>query len=289
MIITEAALSRVDQHWAVKAIGDDRLARALEVGAARAMRSSAGHQTTIIFDDAAAADNDLIERAAMAYEIAAIEGLNAVLHPSSDEVCVQLRQVQAGAFRAYSLRRTMPIPQEAEDMVFHVLRLMALAYCSGQLTDLRRWLRDHERDIKTPSIADVSWDRRIIYQLYDCWMRLLRKQGWDDLDAICEIIADLRKDQKQYENTAFTSQDYSVKQATAFRLIALYHWAKATELLAVYMLLHGQPLAIEAELDKHFVAGLKAAMAVQDAALEGILRWLHAMSRKMVAVYPAER
>jgi len=30
-------------------------------------------------------------------------------------------------------------------------------------------------------------------------------------------------------------------------------------------------------------------MAVQDAALEGILRWLHAMSRKMVAVYPAER
>jgi len=71
-------------------------------------------------------------------------------------------------------------------------------------------------------------------------------------------------------------------QAAALRLIALYHWAKATELLAVYML-QGQPVGIEAELDKHFEAGRQAASAGQDAALEVILRWLHVTSRRMVA------
>jgi hypothetical protein len=75
--------------------------------------------------------------------------------------------------------------------------------------------------------------------------------------------------------------DNDAAQAAALRLIALYHWAKATELLAVYML-QGQPVGIEAELDKHYEAGRRAASASQDAALEVILRWLHATARRKI-------
>ncbi len=282
MVLTEDALNSVDQHWAVKAVGDEQLARSLEVAKIRMMRFAVGHQMMIVFDETAK-DSELVERAAMAYEIAAIEGLDALLHPTGDEVRVQLRlQAQAGAFRAYTLRRIMPIPSGAENRIFHILHLAALAYCGDQWTDLRRWLKDHEQDTKPPSVVDASWDRRILYRLYDCWVRLLRKQGWDDLDAIHEIIAGLRKDQEQYESAALASQDNSIAQTTALRLISLYHWAKATELLAVYTL-QGQPPAVDAELDKHFEAGLKAAAATQDAALEVILRWLHVTSRRMVA------
>lgn len=281
MVITEDALTRVDQHWAVKAVGANRLARALEVAKVRVMRSAVGHQMTIAFDETAA-DNELVERTALAYEIAAIEGLDALLHPSGDEALVQLRlQAQAGTFRAYALRRTLPIPPGPEDRIFHVLHLAALGYCGDQWTDLRRWLKDHERDVKPPSVADASWDHRIIRRLFDCWVRLLRKQGWDDLDAVREIIAGLRRDQEQYENGVLAKPDNAAAQASALHLIALYHWAKATEILAVYML-QGQPVGIEAELDKHFEAGRRGASAAQDAALEVILRWLHATSRRMV-------
>lgn len=281
MVITEDALNRVDQHWAVKAVDYDQLARALEVAKVRVMRSAVGHQMTIVFDETAS-DNELVERAAMAYEIAAIEGLNALLHPSGDEPHIQLRmQAQAGAFRAYTLRRTLPIPTGPEDRIFHVLHLAALAYCGDQWADLRRWLKDHEQEVKPPSVADVDWDRRVLRRLYDCWVRLLRKQGWDDLDGVREIIAGLRKDQEQYESGTL-KQDNTAAQATALRLIALYHWAKATELLAVYIL-QGQPVGIETELDKHYEAGQLAAYTAQDAALEVILRWLHATSRRMVA------
>ena len=282
MVLTEEALSRLDQHWAVSAVGDERRSRALKVATVRTMRSAVGHQMTIAFDEAST-DGELVVRTAMAYEIAAIEGMDALLHPSSDEARVQLRlQAQAGTFRAYALRRTLPIPQESEDRIFHILHLAALAYCGDQWADLRRWLKDHERDVKPPSVADASWDHRILRRLFECWVRLLRKQGWDDLDGVREIIAGLRKDQEQYETGSLAKPDNAAAQAVALRLIALYHWAKATELLAVYML-QGQPVGIEAELDKHFEAGRQSASAAQDAALEVILRWLHATSRRMVA------
>ena len=282
MVITQAALEQVDQHWAVGAVGGDKVNRAKEVAKVRVMRSAVGHLMPIAFDEVAG-DSELIERVAMAYEVAAIEGLDAVLHPSNDEGRVQLRlQTQAGTYRAYALRRTLPIPPGPEERIFHVLHLSALGYCGDQWSDLRRWLKDHERAIRPPSVADASWDHRLLRRLYDCWLRLLRKQGWDDLDGVREIVAGLRDDQKQYENGKLAEADNAVAQAAALRLIALYHWAKATELLAVYML-QGQPVGIEAELDKHFEAGRRAASAGQDTALEVILRWLHATSRRMVA------
>jgi hypothetical protein len=157
MVITEEALNRVDQHWAVKAVGDDMLARALEVAKVRTMRSAVGNQMAIVFDETGT-DSELVERVATAYEIAAIEGLDGLLYPSGHEERIQLRlQAQAGTYRAYALRRTLPIPPGPEDRVFHVLHLAALAYCGDQWTDLRRWLKDHEREVKTPSVADAAW------------------------------------------------------------------------------------------------------------------------------------
>jgi len=248
--IPEDALNRVDQHWAVKAV----------VGT----------------------DSKLVERIAMAYELAVIEGLDELLHPSSDEERSQLRlQAQAGAYRAYTLMRTLPIPSDQKDLIFHVLRLAALAYCGEQQTDLRRWLKDHEVTLPSVSVSDATWDNHVFRLLFDCWVRLLRKQGRDDINRVKEIIVGLRKDQEQYEKGFLAKLDNAIAQVAALRLIALYHWLKATELLAVYML-QEQSAGIEAELDKHFEAGQRAASAAQDATLEVILRWLHVTSYLMV-------
>lgn len=282
MVITEEALNRIGQHWAVKAVGDDNLNRAQEVARVRLVRFAVGHQMKIDLEEKDT-DNEVIKRVATAYELTVIEGLNSVLHPSGDSQGDQLRQqALAGAFSAYNLYRVLPVPTEAEEKIFHILHLAALAYCGDQWTDLRRWLKDREQEIKSPSVAEADWERRLLYRLFDCWVRLFRKQGWDDLDGIREIIAGLRKDQEQYESIVLAKTNGSEAQATALRLIALYHWAKATELLAVYTL-QGQPPGIEPELDKHFESGQKAALAVQDAALEVILRLLHVASRRMVS------
>ncbi len=106
--------------------------------------------------------------------------------------------------------------------------------------------------------------------------------GWDDLDRIREIIAGLREDQREFEKTSLESGSNSRDRAMALRLIAFYNWAKATELLAKYVL-QGEPRGINAQLDKHFEAATEAATAGGDAQLEVLMRWLHAAARQMVA------
>ena len=113
------------------------------------------------------------------------------------------------------------------------------------------------------------------------WIRILRKNSWEDLNEISTLILTLRKEQEIYEKQ-YISDNNDHPHATAMRLVALYHWAKATECLAKFML-QGEPGAISAELDQHFEAAYKAAEASKDQQFEMLLHWLHVTSRQMVA------
>lgn len=280
MTLSQEHLTQVDQHWAVQAVGEDTRIQAMEQAELRLVGTALGNllqQADDIFDQ------ELLERVATAYELAAIEGLNALLHPATNAENLNLREIaQAGAHRAFGLYRVIPAPSEDEARLFHVLHLAGLAYCGDRWTDLRRWFDEQTLATKIPSVADVSWDKRLLYRLFDCWIRLLRKNRWDDLEQIAEIILGLRNDQAQYEKELLEGAQGAEAQSLALRLVALYHWAKATERLATYML-QGEPPAIDSELDQHFEAALKAAQASKDPQLEMVLRWLHVTSRKMVA------
>lgn len=282
MSISQQAIDRLDSHWAVISIPASWRERAHEVALKRLVHGVIGRQ--LMIDGAERSDDaDNLQKVAMAYELAAIEGIEALLHPSADaEKELLAEQAQAGAFRAYELLRVMPCPSGEHARIFHVLHHGALAYCSDRWTDLRRWMKENPEAIVPPSVASVTWDHRVLFRLFDCWIRLFRKNQWDDLDGVREIVAGLREDQKQHESAVLDSMDRDDVHAVACRLIALYHWAKATESLAVYML-QGEPPSVDTELDQHFEAARKAAQAAGDASLDVILRWLHVASRRMVA------
>lgn len=277
-MIDARALDKVNNHWAVTAIGNNEREKALKIVDAWLVKKSV--QQISIDLTLSNRDLDLLRRLAMAYEIAAIEGLNALLQPTSDDDELR-QQCIAGAWRAFELKRLFDIPENTEERIFHILHLSALAYCGDRWADLRRWYKENQEAIQMPSVEGVKWDERLLYKIFDCWVRLFRKQRWEDLSRIQEIIADLRKEQKEYESGVLNNGSNLVDRAMALRLIALYHWAKGTELLALYML-NGEPVDINTQLDKHFESGAEAAMMAHDAQLEVLLRWLHAASRQMV-------
>lgn len=280
MNINHDSLQRVDAHWAVLAVGEAERDRGLTVAGVRLVKKAVGLQIQIDFPENGR-DDDLLNRLAMAYEIAAIEGLAAFLNPASD--AKELReQCAAGAWRAFEIRQLFDLPATEDERVFHVLHLSALAYCGDRWSDLRRWYNENQSSIDVPSVADAPWQYRLLYRLFECWVRLFRKQRWDDLDRIREIIAGLREDQKVYESGALANGSNAQDRAMAYRLIGLYHWAKATELLAKYML-QGEPAGVAALLDKHFESAVDAAAAGADAQQEVLMRWLHAAARQMVA------
>lgn len=282
MLVTEEALERVDNHWAVLAVGKRQRNRGLKVAQARLVRTATGRQMELVFREKAT-DEELLSRLALAYEVVAAEGLNDLLFPeSSPESEMRRQQAHAGAWRAFELKRHLRIPAGTEERIFHVLHLAALAYCGDRWSDLRRWLKEHGEAAQTPSVADVPWDRRVLYRLFDCWIRLFRKQSWDDLDRIHEIVAGLRNDQEQYEQEVLSNGNRHQDRIMAMRLVSMYHWAKATELLATYMI-QGRPGGIREELDRHYEAAIDAAPGSHDPVLEVLLKWLHVTSVRMVA------
>lgn len=279
MSLSAEAFTALSNHWAISAVGAESLERADRLVNERLAYHAVGKQIAFSFavDEE---DDPLLERAALAYEMAAIEGLDELSRPSGENRSLRDQAVSA-SYKAFDIRRLMSVPTDTHDRLIFVLQLSALAYCGDRWSDLRRWYKDNGASLAAPSVADAPWDRRLLYRLFHCWVRLFRKNGWDDLDRIREIISGLRDDQKRFEADRLNNGSQAEDRSIALRLAALYHWARGTEILAHYML-QGQPANPFTGLDKHFDAAIKAAIASNDAQHEVVLRWLHATARVMV-------
>jgi replicative superfamily II helicase len=280
MNVTTPSLEKIDQHWAVLAVGNEERKKGSELTDRLLVDKAVGNQIHFGFSFSES-DYELLEKLSMAYEMAAIEGLNDFLNPASTNNDLR-GQCSSGAYRAFEIRRLFKLPVIDEQKIFHILHLSALAYCGERWTDLRRWYNENDHVFEMPSVANATWDERLLNRLFDCWIRLFRKRGWDDLDRIREIIAGLREDQKSHEADVLNDNSNAENRAMALRLISLYHWAKATEIQAKYML-QGEPSGVAALLNKHFESAIEAAAGCADSQLEILLRWLHAAGRQMVS------
>ena len=216
----------------------------------------------------------------MAYEIAAIEGLNDFLNPTSSAKELS-EQCASGAHKAFEIQRLFEIPNTDLERIYHILHLSSLAYCGDRWTDLRRWYNENERILQTPSVKGEIWDQHLVNLLFNCWVCLFRKKRWEDLGRISEVISELRENQNKYEFGFLNNTKNAEQRSMALRLISLYHWAKATEILANYML-QGEPAGVTTLLNKHFESALKAVEVSGDIKLELLLRWLQIAGRRMI-------
>ncbi len=277
-MIQEMHLKEVNNHWAVKAVGEEKRDYALNLANTILVQKAVGSQLKIELT-LNEEDIDLLNRLETAYELAAIEGLNTAMSATSDKD--ELRnQCTAGAWQAFSLLRLLDPPTSKEEQIFHVLHLSSLAYCGDRWSDIKRWFNEHKDLLDIPSVDNIPWDKRLLYHLFKCWISLFRKDGWDDLSQVSGVISKLRQEQKEYESGVLNGTDQE-NQIMAYRLIALYHWAKVTELLATYML-QGEPNDILTRMDKHYESAKHAASMSRDIKLEMLLTWLHAASHQMV-------
>lgn len=280
-MITNEIIQQLESHWAVSAIKSAERKRGAEAAQNILLRSSVGEQIALNFKQRDT-DYQLIEKLATAYEISAIEGLDALLYLVAGESGERLRnQCQAAAYKAFELRRVLPFPSDDQERIFHFLHIAALAYCGDRWSDLRRWMIDQKLDATIPLTESQSWELRVLGNLYAAWVCLFRKHGWNDLTNVANVIQKLRTEQTQFEPSTIEAAKKEKNPTAAIRLISLYHWAKATEMLSKYML-QGEPISIQSELDKHFESAHEAAIAAGDMSLEVIIRWLHAASKQMV-------
>jgi len=280
-MITHETLQKIDTHWAVMAVGNEKFRQSiLQFSKAKLVENAVGEQLALHLDDYFD-DEDALRRLAMAYEMVAIEGMQDFInHTDNDEL---QDQFLAGSRRAFEIYRVLENPKNDDlKFIFHLLHLSALAYCGDCWTDLKHIYDDYSDKIDNLSPDKITeWDQRILFNLFDCWVSLFKKNSWQDLTNITTAITVLRDEQDQYENDYLMTDSNNENQAKSMRLMSLYHWAKATELLSLYTL-QGEPADIKSQLDRHFKLAIKISGDVGDAQLEILLRWLHASAEQMV-------
>ncbi len=208
-------------HWLLDGISE---ARAECIASA-----NAGHLHRQLGGEAPALDESKWRRCIEALELA-VTDLSLHPQPGDDKHEQMLREAASDAFR---LLRNLPIQIDELAAGQHVLRAACLAVIGDRGADAARWLKTG--GWPTLSLESSDWRVRTWASIIDVWLRLIRKNGWTDRDAVLERIATLRQSQSAFETEHLRTVSPVESKAAALELIGLYHLAKAAEILALYV------------------------------------------------------
>lgn len=139
-----------------------------------------------------------------------------------------LREVSAEAFQ---LLRVLPRPESPLEAAKACLRLACLGVIGERGVDARRVLK--ESPWPSLPLDSILWGERTLATILEVWLRVIRKEGWADLDAVQAQIVVLRQQQANFEAEYLEGQPATARTA-AWELVALYHLSKAAELLATF-------------------------------------------------------
>lgn len=224
---------------------------------------------------------------AMAEVVAALElaVLDLELDRLSDDEARRelLRTTAADAFR---LLRVLPLPDAPMDAATQLLRAAVLAVIGDRGADAARWLRVLEAEQRWPALPLDSrdWGERCRATLIDVWLRLVRKKGWHDRDAVLERVAALRSAQQEFERDYLGSSEPLPAKRSALELIAIYHLTKAADVLAHFItdgVVEGN-YQIQPLLDAHFDRAIAACDTARLVELGPLTRLLARAAAQMV-------
>lgn len=180
-----------------------------------------------------------------------------------------------------TLMAVCPIPEQPIQRMTYVLRLFAYAYLGETWEGIKRYIQENASVWETGLDDDSPWDYRLLSSIYRAIIHLGRKESWNDLSKVTDIIAQLRNEQKQFEKEYLDDIEQLGMAGSALQLLALYHLAKAVEMTSTYMG-YGTPHDIEDHLNLHFGKARKCSQGARTAELDVILTMLHAALKKMV-------
>lgn len=255
-------------HWLLGALGDTR---------AKALTQASYIQIYQEFQDVPFnKDEELLRRVA--------EALEMVVHDLILEgnTIDEKKEFQTCAADAFRLMRVLPRPEDPIEAAKFLLRASALAVLGEMGSDAARMLREDE----WPNLPLESndWGERTWATILDVWLRLIRKNGWTDRDAVLERISGLRDSQAQFEKDYLDGQELAYAKASALELIGLYHLAKAAEIFAHYItegVVDGN-YQIKNLLNAHFDRVFAVCNDAQMLDLEPLTRLLASCSAQMV-------
>jgi DEAD/DEAH box helicase/Helicase conserved C-terminal domain len=253
--------------WISDSLGPDRVKKAWTEASRKRLYKSLG-----LSEDGRLADDDLRFTAA-ALELQVFDLLEET--DGHDDLC-------RAAAEAFHIARSLSWPADPLCAGEWLVRLGCLSVLGDRAADFRRALANS--DLPPLPTESESWDVRVWASILEVWLRLLRKQGWDDLDQVQERVAALRRDQREREPEILRRAEQARDTSVAWELITSYHLAKAVEVLGVYLSQGSSDghFDVRQQLEAQFDRAIHAAGLGQLMNQESMSRLLARTSQKLV-------
>lgn len=141
--------------------------------------------------------------------------------------------LRAASLEAFQVARTVARGDTPMDAAEALVRLGCLGILADRGADVRRLLID--QGLPVLPLDAPEWGVRVWASILEVWLRLLRKNGWEDLDAVQQRVAALRSEQRSLEPAFLAEAENRRDPRPAWELMSAYHLAKAAEILGTYM------------------------------------------------------
>lgn len=203
--------------WIRTAIGEDKLRFISTEASRRRLANALGAPTNDT-------DDQELRFVINALELQLFDALE------DDERTDELRNV---ASETLQIARTLTWPENPVAAAEWLVRLGCIAVLGDRSADFHRIVTECE--LPTLPLDSPDWGVRVWSSILDVWLRLLRKKGWDDLDAVQKQIAAIRQDQRAVEPEYLKEAEERKDVRPAWELMSHYHLAKAAEILGTYI------------------------------------------------------
>lgn len=232
---TREVREAVERHWAVAALPDDERARA-SAAAERAWESLDGERSDApLARRLSASERELVERAADAYERAALDRLGSLLADDrrvTDDLRAELR---VAAIQTFKLRRVLPMPEDEASAAYHAMRLASMAALADQMTAFSRWRAAAEARLPLETPPALPWDATMRRAVTRVFLDLLEHpQRAEVVDEAFEVLGGLRE-LRDVREAEFLSELPTVDaEYGRHQLVVLYTLANAAATLVVH-------------------------------------------------------
>lgn len=182
----------------------------------------------------------------------------------------------------FNLLQVMPIPIEPIEKIKHVLKLFTYSYLGEKWEDMKRFLLENEEIWTIENPKNPDWNFKVLSNIYQAILHLIRKESWKDLSDTAKYITKLREDQKEFEKNFLSDVEEQHKKSTALELASYYHLAKAVDLLGSYMINGGATRDLTSRINYHFDTAIGYCQNARIFELDLLLRMLKTTFTKMI-------
>jgi superfamily II DNA/RNA helicase len=141
--------------------------------------------------------------------------------------------LRAAAAETFQVARALPLPDKPLQKASELVRIGCLGVLGDRNPDVRRLLSTFNPQSLYHDSA--NWGDEVSATVLDIWIRLLRKQGWEDLDGVQSGVAKLRAKQRERESEFLEEAERRKDARPAWELMSQYHLARAAEILGTYL------------------------------------------------------